>query len=1497
MNKWLVGLTCAVVGAATAWGQSVVINEIRNDAPDAVELVVVQDGLNMQGMIVKDYSSSGANDGGGAFTFSTDPLWASLPAGTIIVLQKTNTATDVTVGGGDYNLTVGLQNATYFTAGSGTFDIATEEIIQIKAAGNDQAGSTGAIHTLATDGAGAQYDSSPTPKLKAASGDSGFPESVEANNSTAALSDFNGTDATGDNATGTLGTYNNANNQTFIDGLRGPATFGVTFDKTTGFEVEQGTTEVITATAANGTAPYGYAWSSSLGGAYYATNANEFTIQSTAPLGDYSAQVIATDATAASVTNTIAFSVVAPAVTYAIAIVTNAPENGTVATTPATEAAEGATVTVNAVPAGGYAVDSIVVVDAGMNPVTATGNTFTMPASAVTVTVTFQEIVADGELIISQYYEGSGSYNKWVEIYNPGATAIDLAAGGYRLGSWNNAARETWKTDGAPTLAVALSNSIAAGGTYVIGPASASNPVYAVANQNANWVFNGDDSVVLYTGETYAFANVVDAFGLTANTAADKSYVRKDTITAGMAADFNAADWDDFTVAEVEAAAEMTNERLGYHSTGPAVFNVSFDKASGFTVEQGASDAITATAANGTAPYGYVWTSSLGEGYRTADANVFTILATAPLGDYTAQVVATDSSDPVQSVTNSLNFSVVAPPTKYAIAIVTNAPANGTVTTTPATEAAAGVAVTVTATPAEGYAVESIVVNGGAVAVTGNAFTMPAEPVVVTVTFAEHVGSNLIISEVTDPADVSNAKFVEIYNAGGASIDLSAGQWYLSRQANGGNWASVALTGTVGAAQTHVVIYSASNFTAAYPAATYQQVSGNVLTGNGDDGYFLYSGGSNTVGTLEDAYGVLNEDGTGKPWEYEDARAARNAGVTAGNPTWTASEWTLTDPANVADMTPGVHPDGPVVFGVTFDKASGFTVEQGASDAITATAANGTAPYGYSWSSTLGGTHYSAIDNVFTILATAPIGDYSATVTATDDAAQTASNTVTFSVVAPPTKYAISIVTNAPANGTVTTTPATEAAAGATVTVNATPAGGYAVESIVVNGGAVTVTGNTFVMPTEPATVTVTFMEYTAPDVLITFETGTLPSAYAANTATLEDGKVWSTMRVVKSNSDNDKKIDTLSARLYPQTGTNAVLQQTEAYAEPISEISYWVASYGSDNMANVTLAVEVSSDGTNWETAETLTGADDITATLTEHVVATVPANAVYVRFVATAEAASNKRINLDNIGFNMGAASFGVSLNKSNGFEVQEGQSDSIIATAANGTTPYSYEWDSTLGATFYSASGDAFTILATAPTGSYSATVTATDAALATAQKTVTFSVVGLGPGPAVIIAGSRTGTVGVPMELTISVTNETAEEWFVDLKDPTGADAGWDYANFPPTFSMTPTMTGTYVLVVTAQTGSGNVTNTANLVIGAGDGGEHPSIPAITFVAGTGFNFSLPDGHTVSRMEAAGTATDANGEFIWSAFTDYTVDGSTVTINSAGAAARMIRVWFN
>jgi len=675
----------------------------------------------------------------------------------------------------------------------------------------------------------------------------------------------------------------------------GPAVFTVVLDKANGFTVEQGTNAVIEAEALNGVAPIDYVWTTDMAAGDYTTYADGFNIKATAALGTYYATVTATDSSspAQTASNTVTFSVIPQAVKYQITI--NPSINGTVTTTPADEAAANTTVTVNTTPSGGYAVGTITV---NGGAVTVSGNTFVMPAEAVTITVTFVESSTSGALIISQYYEGTG-YNKWIEIYNPGATAVDLAAAGYRLGQFSNSNRETWKTDGVPSLTVPLSGSIPAAGTYLVGHSSASNPVYAVANQAAGWGFNGDDSVVLYTGGTYAFANVVDAFGLTGNTAADKSFVRKTSVTSGVNTDFNAADWDPFTVAQVEEAGATVNERVGYHSTGAAVFTVVLDKANGFTVEQGTNAVIEAEALNGVAPIDYVWTTDMAADDYTTYADGFNIKATAALGTYYATVTATDSSSPAQTASNTVTFSVVAPAVKYPIAITT--PTNGTVTTTPATEAAANTTVTINATPADGYAVGTITVTA---------------------------------------ADTSN----------------------------------------------------------------------------------------------------------------------------------------------------------------------------------------------------------------------------------------------------------------------------------------------------------VPVAGNTFTMPAQGVTLNVTFVEYTAPDMLITFENKTLPGAYAPNTALLEDGKVWSTDRVANGGLLNDKVIGIYSARLYPATGSNAVLQLTEAYPDSISRISYWVASYGSDNMANVTLTVEVSTNGLEWTSVETLAGATDITGTMTERVIETIPENAVYLRFVATAQAASNKRINIDNIAISLG-------------------------------------------------------------------------------------------------------------------------------------------------------------------------------------------------------------------------------------------------------------------
>lgn len=230
LNRLIVG--CAVIllfATVSLRAQSVVVNKYFNSGTtaDIVELLVIENNLDMRGMYIKDFSSNMANDGGGKYQFSTDALWSSVPSGTLIVLRNNNSAADVTVGGGDYNLDVGLQNATYFTNAGGTFDLATTDFVLIKTAASGAAGVTGIIHGLAGGTAGAQFTAASAPKLITA-GTSGTNQFVYANNSTQSLADFNGTDATG-SATGlTFGAGNNANNTAYINALRSPTAANVT---------------------------------------------------------------------------------------------------------------------------------------------------------------------------------------------------------------------------------------------------------------------------------------------------------------------------------------------------------------------------------------------------------------------------------------------------------------------------------------------------------------------------------------------------------------------------------------------------------------------------------------------------------------------------------------------------------------------------------------------------------------------------------------------------------------------------------------------------------------------------------------------------------------------------------------------------------------------------------------------------------------------------------------------------------------------------------------------------------------------------------------------------------------------------------------------------------------------------------------------------------------------------------------------------------------------
>lgn len=178
---------------------------------------------------------------------------------------------------------------------------------------------------------------------------------------------------------------------------------------------------------------------------------------------------------------------------------------------------------------------------------------------------------------------------------------------------------------------------------------------------------------------------------------------------------------------------------------------------------------------------------------------------------------------------------------------------------------------------------------------------------------------DLIISEVTDPADVYQAKYVEIYNLSSSTIDFDTEDWYLCRQTNGGNWEDKKLTGSVNAGNAYTTANYNSDesdyFYLNYGFLADYNYGGSA--GNGDDGYFLYYGGDHSTGVLIDAYGVVGEAGGGQAWEYTDSKAVRKRSVSSSNTTWTASEWVISPSSNVVNMTPGEHANTVTWLGTT----------------------------------------------------------------------------------------------------------------------------------------------------------------------------------------------------------------------------------------------------------------------------------------------------------------------------------------------------------------------------------------------------------------------------------------------------------------------------------------------------------------------------------------------------------------------------------------------------
>jgi len=1027
---------------------------------------------------------------------------------------------------------------------------------------------------------------------------------------------------------------------------------------------------------------------------------------------------------------------------------------------------------------------------------------------------------AMGQLVISQYYEGA-SNDKWIEIYNPGPGAVDLAGGGYRLGLWANVAnREGWKTGVAPNAQTNLSGSLAAGGTFLVKHGSAALPAYATADLMSSTVanFNGDDSLVLYTGATFAFENVVDAFGMIGSNALNRSFVRKNTITAGVNTDFDAGDWDEFTNAQVDGAAESTNERLGYHNTGeeppPATTNVRFHATS----------------------------AAVSENQGTYQVTVSKTLAE---GDVSGQIVLSGSA----TVGGGADYTVD----------TTNFTLNGATTS-------AVITVTINDDEDEEGA-ETIVMDFANLVGAGT--TAPAT-FTLTINASDMGEPSIWLNELNyDPVGTDDAGTEWLEVAGPAGVDLSAFVVVLYNGSGGAPYNTTALSGTIddegcgyGAVD---LVYGVANSlqNGAPDGVALAQVSGGitslvqflsyegVFTGVGGpaDGVESVNVGTQ-AGTSENTLqlGGTATDYSGFVWETNTpSRGSLNANqsitgctpVPLTNVMFTASAASVDENAGTYEVTVIKNrPEGDV---------SGEIVLSG---------------------SATPGDDYTINATNFTLNGAVTSATF--TVTIVDDDENEPAETVVLTLA--------NVV-----NGTI----ATPSVFTLTIGVSDVPAEGI-VDFRFNNVPYLQVTA-------KDGNLAVSDMALTAGSI----ETAILTGDYFTDEPYIEESTGWT----ATSQAEAKAFLFTITPAEGSSITIDGISFNAYATAAGPSAFGFDIGGGTSSFEVNAPSAVLLS-------VSQAVVGVENATGAIEVKIQGWLN---------GSRESTGSGVFRLDDVVIHgtvySGPPVFSVSLDKSNGFTVNEGSTATIVATAANGEAPYTWEWTTDLPVGTYNAPGGAepggksFFIQNNAPTGTYYATATATDNTSATAQKTVTFSVVGLPVGePAVIISGNLSGTVGVQMNLAISITNETATDWFIDLVDP-DALADTTYGFDGSTFTLTPAKAGTYVLTATAQTSGGNVSNTVNLVISGGGGEEVWSIGdgstgGTMFYATSNRNIIiiLPTNYTLNAVygtDSSATGLNNLGQGLGNPLTqdlDYTWTPATrmVSIMSGATNRRVLRI---
>lgn len=153
----------------------------------------------------------------------------------------------------------------------------------------------------------------------------------------------------------------------------------------------------------------------------------------------------------------------------------------------------------------------------------------------------------------------------------------------------------------------------------------------------------------------------------------------------------------------------------------------------------------------------------------------------------------------------------------------------------------------------------------------------------------EFTSDALFFTELADPNNNADARFIELYYAGEQPLSLN--KWAVQRYTNASTEVSsiVDLSAIVMAPNTFLIIAkNASEFERIYGfSPDIDARSNSPADSNGDDNLFLID----PFGTVIDAFGVIGEDGTGTAHEFEDGKALRNSTIIKANPIFFPEEW------------------------------------------------------------------------------------------------------------------------------------------------------------------------------------------------------------------------------------------------------------------------------------------------------------------------------------------------------------------------------------------------------------------------------------------------------------------------------------------------------------------------------------------------------------------------------------------------------------------------------